>query len=169
MVFRDGLIGFSAMSYTTEAKTLIRSFKELGESSLATYIAQSLVSLVPCFDEHPTKLVAIPSNQRTTRERGFNPPELIARELCQLVPHLRWENLLYRTRQTNDQSKLSPLQRRENQRDSMLAEAGSERVVLIDDVVTTGATLKAAEQALVAAGHSVIGFLTFAETESKKV
>ena len=50
----------------------------------------------------------------------------------------------------------------------MLAKAGSEKIVLIDDVVTTGATLKNAAVALQNAGHSVLGFLTFAETEAKR-
>jgi predicted amidophosphoribosyltransferase len=38
----------------------------------------------------------------------------------------------------------------------------------VDDVVTTGSTLLAAKDSLEKAGNSVVGFLTFAETESKK-
>jgi orotate phosphoribosyltransferase len=50
----------------------------------------------------------------------------------------------------------------------MLAKVGIEKIVLIDDVVTTGATLQSATTALKNAGHSVVGFLTFAETEAKR-
>lgn len=56
----------------------------------------------------------------------------------------------------------------QNQLNSMVAKVGHERVVLVDDVVTTGSTLKTAAKTLENAGHEVIGFLTFAETESKR-
>ncbi|MEY4451344.1 MAG: hypothetical protein RLZZ380_465 [Actinomycetota bacterium] len=156
------------MSYTPDAKLLLRSFKELGESSLAYPIAQTMTSLLGCFEQVPTRLVPIPSNSRSIRERGFNPAEIIAREIAKQVPSLRFENLLARARQTLDQSKLNPSERRDNQQGSMVARVGTEQVLLIDDVVTTGATLKEATQALEEAGHSVIGFLTFAETEAKR-
>lgn len=51
----------------------------------------------------------------------------------------------------------------------MHATTGAENVLLVDDVVTTGATLKVACKALENAGHRVLGFITFAETESKRV
>jgi predicted amidophosphoribosyltransferase len=156
------------MAYTAEAKLLLRAFKELGESSLAYQIAQSMTPLLGCFEEFPTRLVPIPSNFKSIRERGFNPAEIIAREIAVHYPNLRFENLLTRTRQTLDQSKLTPFERSDNQLGSMLARVGGEQIILIDDVVTTGATLKEATSALENAGHSVIGFLTFAETEAKR-
>jgi predicted amidophosphoribosyltransferase len=102
-------------------------------------------------------------------ERGFNPAELLARELSASVPGLTWRNLLTRNRKTKDQSKLAPAARTSNQLGSMSAPAGNLSVLLIDDVVTTGATLLEAASTLQKAGHSVHGFLTFAETEAKKV
>lgn len=168
MVIRGDLIGFSAMSYSAEAKLILRSFKELGESSLGELLAKSMQPLLGCFQEQPTRMVAIPSNFETLRERGFNPAEVIARELSKKPGFPPFENFLRRTRQTLDQSKLTPSQRAENQLGSMLAKTGSELVLLIDDVVTTGATLQNAAQELEKAGHKVIGFLTFAETEPNR-
>jgi len=168
LVYREGLVGFSTMSYKAEAKLLLRSFKELGESALGQVIAESMVSLLACFAESPTRLVAVPSNFKTLRERGYNPAEVIAREISRYPGTPHFQNLLWRTRQTRDQSKLTPSERAENQRGSMLAKAGGEVIVLIDDVVTTGATLQNASAALQNAGHSVVGFLTFAETENKR-
>jgi predicted amidophosphoribosyltransferase len=46
----------------------------------------------------------------------------------------------------------------------MLARPIDELVVLVDDVVTTGASLREAERAMKAAGNQVLGFLTIAET-----
>jgi len=156
------------MSYTPAAKVILRSFKELGESSLATVIGKCVAPLIGCFEKTPSRLVPIPSNIKSIRERGFNPAEIIAREISLNQSNLRYENLLKRSRQTLDQSKLTPVERLENQQASMIAQVGNETVILIDDVVTTGATLKTATAALESAGHLVMGFLTFAETEPKR-
>jgi predicted amidophosphoribosyltransferase len=51
----------------------------------------------------------------------------------------------------------------------MVAEVGRLNVVVVDDIITTGATMRAAADALQHAGHRFVGFVTFAETESKKV
>lgn len=168
MVYRNDLIGFATMSYNQDAKQLLRSFKELGESSLAKLMAENIFPLLDCFIDAPKVLVPVPSNRNTLRERGFNPAEVIARELCRLDRSLSFQNLLTRTRTTRDQSKLNVSERSENQRDSIMAMVGHERVLLVDDIVTTGATLKASQLALETAGNIVAGFVTFAETESKK-
>lgn len=167
LVFRDGLIGFSAMNYDTNAKTLLRSYKELGESELAKTMAASMVNLLNCFEKPPELLVPIPSNRSAIRERGFNPAELIARELSLQVSGIRWANLLVRIRETRDQSKLTPSERRLNQQNSMIARVGTGRVLLVDDIVTTGASLLTAKQTLENSGYFVDGFVTFAETEAK--
>ena len=168
LVYRDGLLGFASMNYDERAKTLLRSYKELGESELAKTIAQAMVNLLGCFDQFPSVLVPMPSNRSSVRDRGFNPAELIARELTIRTPGLRWSNILVRTRETKDQSKLSPSERRENQRGSMIARVGAGRILLVDDVVTTGASLLTAKETLESAGYFVTGFVTFAETEAKR-
>ena len=83
-------------------------------------------------------------------------------------PELTWANLLVRTRETLDQSKLSPTERHENQTGSLVARVGQGSVLLVDDVITTGATIKQAAKGLEKAGYFVQGFVTFAETESKR-
>lgn len=168
LVFRENFIGFSSMTYNSDAKLLLRAFKELGESSLGKLMAQNMFPLIECFQNAPTILVPVPSNRNSLRARGLNPAEVIARELTNLDRNLRFQNLLARTRQTQDQSKLSVSARKENQRESMIASAAGASVLLVDDVVTTGSTLLAAKESLEKAGNSVVGFLTFAETESKK-
>jgi ComF family protein len=160
------LIGFATMAYDENSKQLLRAYKELGESSLASQIAIWVSPLLSCFVEQPSHFVPVPSNRLSERERGFNPAEVVAREISRLHPEVPYRNLLSRSRTTQDQSKLNPQERLENQFQSMVAMAGSESVVLIDDVVTTGATLLAASNSLQSAGHRVIGFLAFAETEA---
>jgi ComF family protein len=168
LVFRKGFVGFAAMPYNALAQTLMRCYKELGESELARLMAISMKPLLHCFDQLPELLVPMPSNRSSIRERGFNPAELLARELSLQVPALRWSNVLSRSRETRDQSKLNPEQRNLNQRGSMVGRVGSERVLLVDDVVTTGASLLTAKETLENSGYFVQGFVTFAETEAKR-
>ena len=156
------------MSYNQDARLFLRSFKELGESSLGTLIAENILPLLDCFIDSPKILVPVPSNQSALFERGFNPAEVIARELCKLDQTLTYKNSLLRTRPTRDQSKLTVRERNENQLGSLIANVSQERVLLVDDIVTTGATLNASRIALETAGNIVAGFVTFAETESKK-
>lgn len=169
MVTRFGLFGFSASEYSTQVKSVIRSFKELGESSLASRLASPMASLVECFHSSNITLTAIPGNRKSTLERGFNPAELLAREIRRLNPTLGFRRLLRKTRDTLDQSKLKPTERSLNQKNAMVAEVGRLNVVVVDDIITTGATMRAAAEALQHAGHHFVGFVTFAETESKKV
>ena len=168
IVYRDGLIGFSATDYNSASQKLLRSYKELGESELASLIAESMFPLLRCFEQPPDFLVPMPSNRSSLRERGFNPAELLARELSVRLPGVSWVNTLSRVRETKDQSKLNPSERRANQAGSMLSKVGSGRIILVDDVVTTGATLLTAKQTLENAGYFVEGFITFAETEGKR-
>ena len=166
LVYRDGLVGFATMAYNSSSQNLIRAFKELGESGLGSLMAEWMLPLLNCFTERPTRLVPIPSNKISLQQRGFNPAEVLARELCTQNQSFRYENLLIRSRPTLDQSKLNPNQRHENQVGSMFCKAGAERVIIVDDVVTTGATVLAASKTLEKAGHRVLGFVAFAETES---
>ena len=156
------------MPYNEKARLLLRSYKELGESELASSMATAMIPLIQCFEKIPQVLVPVPSNPGSMRERGFNPAELLAREIAKRVPEARWVNVLSRVRETNDQSKLNPSDRAKNQLGSMFARSGNSRVLLVDDVVTTGATIKEATRTLVKAGYFVEGFITFAETEGKR-
>jgi ComF family protein len=169
LVFRSSLVGFAADSYGETSKKLLRAFKELGEFRLAQLIAKSMVGLLDCFEETFEQLLPIPSSQTSLTDRGFNPAVLIAREVSKLRPEFQCSDRLLRTREVADQSKLKPGERFRNQSDSMKIFGDPASLILIDDVVTTGATLVEAAKTAEAAGNRVVGFLTFAETESKKV
>lgn len=169
MVTRYGLFGFAATDYSPTVQSLIRHYKELGESSLAIDLAKHMVALVECFHAQDITLAAVPSNRKSERERGFNHAELLAREITRRNPELRFRQVLRKSRATLDQSKLNPVERSMNQQGAMVASVGRLNVVVIDDIITTGATIKEAAKAIQHAGHNFVGFVTFAETESKKV
>ncbi|MHB8654675.1 MAG: double zinc ribbon domain-containing protein [Terriglobia bacterium] len=118
-------------------------------------------------------LMPVPLHRTRRRERGFNQAELLARGLSRRLarsgaaPGLRVETrCLYRTRATPPQTGLSLHQRKENVRDVFAVvrpEHIRDRVViLVDDVMTTGATLSSAAGVLKHAGALQVLGLTLA-------
>jgi ComF family protein len=110
-------------------------------------------------------LVAVPLGRTRQRERGHNQSALLASALGKATGLPVITGALLRTRETPTQTRLSPAQRWSNV--SGAFGAGGERldgmhVALVDDVVTTGATLGAAARALAELGPATIGAVTFA-------
>jgi ComF family protein len=112
-------------------------------------------------------LQPVPLHPQRLAERGFNQSELLAAHLASLsgVPLLRTG--LVRSRDTAHQVGLDARQRSVNVQDAFFWQAASAapmRVLLIDDVVTTGATLEACAQALRNAGSREVRALVLARS-----
>ncbi|MNQ98791.1 DNA utilization protein GntX [compost metagenome] len=116
-------------------------------------------------------IVPVPLSTERLRERGFNQAALLASALARLprAPDCA-SQLLMRTRHTPAQSGLQRAQRLRNLQAAFAvpvrwaARIAGQRVVLIDDIMTTGATLDAAAQALRVAGATHICAMVVART-----
>ena len=111
-------------------------------------------------------VVPVPLHPSRLRERGYNQAELIARPLAHLLGIPFQSYLLVRTRPRPDKIKLTRRERWETVRGAYAMHPGAEvdklRVLLVDDVLTTGATLDACSRALRGAGAVRVAGLTVA-------
>jgi predicted amidophosphoribosyltransferase len=129
-----------------------------GLASLAAYVVAEVVPR-PAVNT----LTFVPADGDRTIHRGHHPPERLARELGRL-----WElpvaPLLGRTRPLARQRGLSRVDRRRNVRGAFSACRTDvpRRILLVDDVYTTGATVAAAATSLRAAGAARVDAVTFA-------
>ena len=104
----------------------------------------------------PTIIACPPSSRRNFRKRGFNPAHRLFREANPSQLPVT-DRLLRMTFQPRDQRGLDRQERNSNLQGLFSARATSHRVLLVDDVSTTGATLAAAREAFEAAGANVVG------------
>lgn len=115
----------------------------------------------------PHSVAFIPIHPARRRERGYNQAELIARGVADVLG-LPVLNVMQRTRYTGTQTALSEQQRLVNLHNAFSVHTPdlirNARILLVDDVLTTGATLNTAAEALIAAGARRVDALTIAAT-----
>ncbi len=155
-----GIKGWSAIDYSKTATSAINAFKEHGRTALLGEFCKLLDTI--SLPENAI-LVGLPSSATATRKRGFVPAEILADRLARRRS-VRSAHALVFSRKIADQALLSREQRETNLAGSMLAKPLSGPVVLVDDVVTTGASMREAARAMAVAGNQVTGFITIAET-----
>jgi ComF family protein len=150
----------AAVVYDETVKRLVAGWKEHGLRRLAAVAAELVVEAVPRPDA--AALAVVPPDRDRTLKRGHHPAERLARDLAE-----RWQlpvqPLLTRSRTARRQRGLALAMRRRNVAGAFepASEAPS-RVILVDDVYTTGATANAAASALRRGGARHVSVVTFA-------
>lgn len=155
---------WSGLRFEGVTARVLRALKEDGRTELACAVAAALAATVAAIGDPTAVLAPIPTSRAAYRRRGYRVVELVARRAgLRVVPLLR------PTRRTADQRGLDHDRRRQNVEGSLVArDAGGRRVIVVDDVVTTGATLAEAVRALRAAGAVVVGAATIAATPLRR-
>lgn len=159
----------SALVYDGGAVMLINKFKS-GRAHLKEYFADKICEkLNP--DEYDC-VVSVPLNRKTAKKRGFNQSELLARAVSERlkVPYLK--GALIKIEDTDAQKALSQKERRENLKGCFEVvkreDVACKRVLVADDVLTTGATADEITKTLIKAGAAVVCVATVASVEYKK-
>lgn len=119
----------------------------------AAHLARPLAELISPLVSITAVLVPVPTSRAKIRARRFDTVGLLCRELVKIERHRQILPILSLVREVKDQVGLSESGRHANLAHAFMATASSTRdVVVIDDVVTTGATLDEARRALLIAG-----------------
>lgn len=148
---------------------LVHALKYQGWSRAAIPMARRMARLDWPQDvrEERVALIPIPLSAARLRERGYNQSAVLA---SALAPDWRvpvWSDVLVRNRDTTSQVRLTPSERASNVAEAFAVPVRhqvrlrGQHVVLVDDVITTAATVNAAVQALVLGGARTISCVTF--------
>jgi ComF family protein len=150
--------------------TLIHGFKYHHRRRQAAYLCAcarrrtDLTAWIAGFDA----LVPIPIHAVRRRERGYNQAEAIALGLAPFCGKPVWPKALLRKRATRSQTRLSKGERGRNLEGAFAAateRVKGKRLLLVDDVFTTGATTEACAAALLAAGAAEVAVFALAKVE----
>jgi ComF family protein len=160
----------AAVSYAYPWEALIARYKFSGAAGWAGVFAQILCSMPGVEDalDQADLLLPMPLSKERLRERGFNQSLQIARRLAPVKVDAQ---LLLRIRHSAPQSSLHRNERLRNVEGAFAVEPlrsdllKNERVVVLDDVMTSGASLHAAARVLRQAGAARITAMVLARTE----
>jgi ComF family protein len=154
-----------AAVFTGTAREAVHAFKYGAARALARPLADLVLERagrrIPAGVE---ALVPVPLDPRRERERGFNQARLLAERLAPALGTAVRPHWLVRTRSTGPQSALNAADRRHNVRGAFaaLGAVAGRHVLVVDDVLTTGATAAECARALRRAGARTVGVVTVA-------
>lgn len=155
---------FSPLAYEGGYRESLLLYKFEGYMLLALRVGILMADLVNCLPKRDWSVTYVPLNQEGRRDRGFDQSELLAWQVARHndLPVL---DLLENVRKTRTQHELSQKERMVNRAGAYRAsdEAEGKDILLVDDIVTSGATLKACASELYRAGARSVCALCAAE------
>lgn len=151
------------------ARDIVHALKYGGWTGVADGMAARMARLDWPEDvmEERAAVVAVPLAPARERERGYNQSALLARGLAERWALPDWSTALARTRATRSQTRLTPEARARNVSGAFRAGPRASdslrgaHIILVDDVLTTGATAVACAAALRAGGARIVSLVTF--------
>lgn len=141
----------AAFAYEPPINSLIHSFKYGNKRYLSRYFAANIVPLLPN-DEY--EIVDVPLHPERRKLRGFSQTEELCGEIAFLSGRKYLQNALIRTRDTPSQVNLGAAERKANIEDAFYAKpiVSGKKIIIVDDVATTGSTIGECAKALLIAG-----------------
>jgi len=156
----------SLMVFERTGRDVIHALKYSNGRRLASVLAEAVAERIDRAFLDVDVLTYVPLHPARRAERGYNQSLLVARALGKLIG-VPIAHALRQVRRTADQAQLSAEERRANVREAYDSTGGSavcrgRRVLLIDDVLTTGATARECAAVLLRAGAAEVRVVTLA-------
>jgi ComF family protein len=164
----------AAAIFNETSRQLVHSLKYRDRHEVSLLLSRLMTRAAGPFLHEAGAIVPVPLHRRRLWARRFNQSALLAQRIAAASRVRYWPELLERVRSTRPQVGLDPEERRKNVRrsfavpDNLRPQVAGLSIVLVDDVMTTGATAGAAATALLAAGASRVDVLVFALVDAPK-
>ncbi|MCU0480047.1 MAG: ComF family protein [Anaerolineae bacterium] len=149
----------------------LHNLKYLRQTQLAPLLATRLTHLFAELDWRPDFITTVPMHPKKLAKRGYNQAGLIADAFADQVNLPYLPDALIRTKETISQVGLSAQERQENMRDVFNAhsnEIQGKIMLIVDDVLTTGATLSECAEALIDGGAQAVFGMTITHASDKQ-
>ena len=136
---------FSALHYKGVFKNKMLSYKFHNAKYLCVPFAEILAVLIKKYDLNADVIIAVPISRERLRDRGYNQSVLIATKVSEFTQIKYYENILIKTKNNLRQSELTLNERKENVKNAYsiknIEKIKNKKIILIDDIFTTGSTL----------------------------
>lgn len=158
----------AAVSYSGVARSMVQGLKYSDQTNLAPWMAVWMMRAGSEILRDADLIVPVPLHRARFFWRRFNQSAELARALARLSGKRILPDVVERVKNTRQQVGLKLADRQENVRAAFLVpperqiEVAGRRILLVDDVYTTGSTVNAATKALVKGGATAVDVLTFA-------
>jgi ComF family protein len=158
----------SAVAYDDASKPIVHGLKYRDRHEAASLMTRLMARAGSQLLTECDLVIPVPLHPMRLWRRRFNQSALLAQRLCDVRPEAFQPLILRRVRSTRPQVGLDHEARRKNVRGAFIVaerdrmKVAGRRIVLVDDVMTTGATASACTLALQKAGAASVDILTFA-------
>lgn len=164
--------GFPVFAYEGAVKDSLLAFKYRNKREYAAFYAEEIWRRYHRQLERlgADALIPVPVHRRRYRRRGYNQATLIARELSKRLQLPCYEQELVRTVHTHAQKTLNDRQRYQNLKNAFKRRRNGvelKKVILVDDIYTTGATIEACTQVLSATGVEEVYYVSVSIGEGR--
>jgi competence protein ComFC len=157
--------------YSGEVRQSILRFKFGGEKQNADFYAERMAVTRIFSGERFDAVTSVPISKEREKTRGYNQSELIARQVARKID-VPFEECLMKIKDNPEQHRLKKKDRRSNVKNAYRAAESNllgKRILLVDDIVTTGATLSECAKVLYGAGVSEVACAAVAESSLESV